>query len=402
MDKLRVLFVDDDANVYRSLKRVIASRRAPLDILTASTAAGVMRIFEEEPCEVVVTDSKLPDMDGSGLLALVRDRWPGTLRILMTTETDNAVVSSLLGPAHQLLTKPATPEYLLGAIQSASGLRLLLMDERLREVTHRLEHLPVVPAIYNELTREVQKENYSNQSIARIISRDMSLTTALLKLLNTPFFGLSRSVDSMVQAVNILGVNLLRGLILSRGLFKPQDADMYPGFNTQRLWSHCLEMARCCRAVTQAEGAFGREAEDAFLAGLLHDVGKMVLAEGCPAEFSAILELSQSRNMPLFHAERTTLGITHAQIGGYLLGLWGFPESVVLPVAQHHGLFPGLAFTRLSAVLHTVDVTLHNRYVRVSGHSPHDLDADILKPVGEDGVHEKWASAALEQFDAAQ
>ena len=402
MDKLRVLFVDDDVNVYRSLKRVIAARRAPLDLLQAAAAGEAIGKFEEGHCNVVVTDSKLPDMDGTALLSLVRERWPDTLRILMTTESGESIVSSLLGSAHQLLTKPATPEYLLSAIQSATGLRFLLMDERLLEVTHRLEHLPVVPRVYSELTREVQKEHHSNQSIARIISQDMSLTTALLKLLNTPYFGLSRRVDNMVQAVNILGVNLIRGLILSHGIFKPQDADMYPGFNTQRLWSHCLEMARCCRAVAQAEGVRGREAEDVFLAGLLHDVGKIVLAEGCPGEYAAILGESQARNMPLVQVEKDALGITHAQVGGYLLGLWGFPESVVIPVAQHHGLIPGLAFTRLSAVLHVVDVMLHNRYVRESGRSPHEFAPDIVEAAGEEEVHGKWASAALAQFDAAQ
>jgi putative nucleotidyltransferase with HDIG domain len=376
------------------------ARNLPFDLFSATSSAQARQILSARICDVIVSDANLPDMEGSGLLAQVQERWPMSLRILMTEEGGMRVISSLLASAHQLLTKPATPECLLNTILAALRLRFLLMDSRLREIVHRLEHLPVVPAVYTALTRELQRENCSNQSVAEIVSRDMSLTTAILKVVNTPFFGLSRRVDEPLQAVNILGANLVRGLVLSEGVLRPQDPDMYPGFNTEQLWGHCLLTARCCRAVMRQECPTGPAVEDAFLAGLLHDVGKIVLAEGCPEDYVGILKESQARNVPLALVEAETLGVTHAQIGAYLLGLWGFSESVVIAIAQHHGPVPGSPLSLLSAVLHVVDVSLHDCYVRASGYAPHDLEEQLLDLVGGTDTLQQWKTLVESELEA--
>jgi putative nucleotidyltransferase with HDIG domain len=395
-----VLFVDADRRVHQSLRRIVVARNLPFDLFSATSSAQARQILSARICDVIVSDANLPDMEGSGLLAQVQERWPMSLRILMTEEGGMRVISSLLASAHQLLTKPATPECLLNTILAALRLRFLLMDSRLREIVHRLEHLPVVPAVYTALTRELQRENCSNQSVAEIVSRDMSLTTAILKVVNTPFFGLSRRVDEPLQAVNILGANLVRGLVLSEGVLRPQDPDMYPGFNTEQLWGHCLLTARCCRAVMRQECPTGPAVEDAFLAGLLHDVGKIVLAEGCPEDYVGILKESQARNVPLALVEAETLGVTHAQIGAYLLGLWGFSESVVIAIAQHHGPVPGSPLSLLSAVLHVVDVSLHDCYVRASGYAPHDLEEQLLDLVGGTDTLQQWKTLVESELEA--
>jgi len=400
MANITVLFVDDDRHVHQSLRRIIVARNLPIDLFAASTVAQALQTLSERTCDVIVTDASLPDMEGSDLLALVQVRWPLTLRILMTADGGTRIISRLLVAAHQLLTKPVTPECLLPTIQTASRLRFLLMDSRLREIVHRLEHLPVVPDVYTALTRELQSESCSNQSVARIVSRDMSLTTAILKVVNTPFFGLSRRVDEPLQAVNILGANLVRGLVLSEGVFKPQDPDMYPGFNMEQLWGHCLVAAKCCRAVMRGECPSGPAVEDAFLAGLLHDVGKIVMAEGCPEDYADIIKESQGRNMPLYEVETEILGVTHAQIGAYLLGLWGFSENVVIAIAQHHGQIPGPPLTLLSAVLHVVDVLLHERYVQASGHAPHLPAGAFLDIAGGAETFERWKEIVNSELDA--
>jgi len=389
MDELKVLFVDDDVHVHQSLRRIVIARKLPIELLLTTTAGQAQDILSSMACDVIVTDARLPDMGGKELLTRVRERWPMTMRILMTSEAEDGVVSSLLAAAHQLLNKPVGPLELLEAVQSASRMRFLLMNERLRTVVHRMEHLPVVPKVYMELTRALRDENTSNQTLAKILSQDMSLTTGILKLINTPYFGLSRRVSDMLQAVGILGVNLIRGLVIADRVFKTLDPDMYPGFDTEKLWTHCLDVARCCRAVVRSEGADGREVEDAFLCGLLHDVGKIVLAEGCPGEFVRILLSAQARNVPLADIEADELGVTHAQVGAYLLGLWGFPEPVVIAIAQHHGK-QGPALSHLSAVVHVVDVEMHNRYVQSSGYAPHSFSSSLLDAEGGEVTLAKW------------
>lgn len=399
MDKLKVLFVDDDRHVHTSLKRVVMARKLPIELLLTNSAERAVGILSSEACDVIVTDARLPDMEGKELLARVRERWPMTMRILMTSEAEDGVVSSLLAAAHQLLNKPVSPLQLLEAVQAASRLRFLLMNERLRQVVHRMEHLPVVPKAYMDLTRALVDENTSTQVLAGILSQDMSLTTGILKLINTPYFGLSRKVNDMLQAVSILGVNLIRGLVLTDRVFKTLDPDMYPGFDTEKLWAHCLDVARCCRAVARSEGCDGRAVEDAFLGGLLHDVGKIVLAEGCPGEFTRILLLAQARNVPLVELEEAELGVTHAEIGAYLLGLWGFSEPVVIAIAQHHGNTQGPDLTRLSAALHVVDVEMHNRYVRTSGYAPHALAPALMDAQGWEETLVKWKSVIMAELE---
>ena len=401
MDKvLSVLVVEDDRLVQQSLRRVVASRRPNWNLLFASSAEDGERILSGKPSDVVVAGSRREDAGGEAFLGRVRELWPGSLRILMTEEGRDDDVATLLVSAHQLLGMPMSPDQFLNAVESAGRLGFLLMNERLREVVRRMEHLPVVPSVYRELNTEMRKENSSNSVIASIISRDMSLTTAILKIVNSPFFGLSRRVDDLMRAVNLLGANLIRGLVLSEGVFRPQDPDMYPGFDTERLWAHCLDMARCCQAVARGDGLGGREVEDAFLGGLLHDVGKIVLAEGCPEDYLGILLQSQDRNVPLFDVERERLGITHAQVGGYLLGLWGFPESVAEAIALHHGP-SGSACSRLSAILHVVDATLHSRYVLKTGHGPHPIREDFLEAAGGEEVVHKWATTLAELDNAS-
>lgn len=390
MNRLVVLFVDDDARVQQSLRRIVVARRLPIELLLTTSAGQAERTLSSRSCDVIVTDARLPDMEGTRLLSMVQERWPMTMRILMTSEAEDSVVSSLLVAAHQLLNKPVGPLELLEAVQSASRLRFLLMDERLREVVHRMEHLPVVPRVYLELTKALRDENAANQTLARIISRDMSLTTGILKLVNTPYFGLTRRLEGMAQAVNFLGVNLIRGLVLADRVFKTLDPDMYPGFDTERLWGHCLDVARCSRAVMKARGGSGSDVEDAFLCGLLHDVGKIVLAEGCPGEYVRILLMSQARNAPLADIEADELCVTHAEIGAYLLGLWGFSESVVVAIAQHHGALRGPELSPLSAVVHVVDVEMHNRYVSKSGYAPHTFAPELVAVGGGAEEIRKW------------
>jgi HD-like signal output (HDOD) protein len=400
MNKLKIVFVDDDRLVLQSLQRVARSRKLNVELVQATSASQAESIIAVNHCDVVVTDIRLPDMGGTDFLARVQQRWPRILRILLTNDAEGSAITGRLLASHQTLAKPATPEFLLEAIQSASRLRFLLMNERLREVAHRMEYFPVVPRVYMELNKELRKENYSIQSLSRIISQDMGLTTAILKVVNTPYFGLSRHVDDPQQAVTILGGSIIRGLVLSEGVFKPQDQDMYPGFDTERLWSHCLETARCCRAVIRSEGMTGRMVEDAFLSGLLHDVGKIVLAEGCPEEYVGVIMQSQTRNVPLVDIETSILGVTHAQVGAYLLGLWGFSEPALVAIAQHHGLLRDCQPTLLSAVIHVVDVALHNRYIVSSGYAQHALDAELLAVGGGQDAFERWVALVDAEIDA--
>lgn len=390
MHDLQVLFVDEDAQLLKSLARLIASRRLGWSARFARSGKEALQILDAQACDVIVTDASLGDMRGSVLLDQIKQRHPMTLRILLTDQVDHKSISSLLRSAHQLLAKPCPLPQLVEAVECAVSLRSLYMNEAVLRVVHRLEHLPVVPRIYQELTQELRKEDCASNSLGAIITRDMGLTAGILKLVNSPFFGLSRRVESPRQAVSFIGVNILKGLVIYEKIFKALDPAKYPDFDVEKLWTHSQDAARCCKAVIRHEGGTAQELDSAFSAGLLHDIGKIVLAEGCPEDYFRTLRKSQSENLPLVEAEVAELGVAHAEVGAYLLGLWGFPDTLVRAIADHHNPSRGDRPALLSAVLHSVDVLMHDRYVRNSGYSSHILDHEYLSRNGWGIRLEKW------------
>ncbi len=400
MHDLTVLFVDGDAQLLKSLKRLIASRQPNWKARFAQDGKEALRTLHEQACDVIISDADLNAMSGSALLDQVTEHWPMTLRILLTDQMDQKSISSLLKSAHQLLSKPCPLNQLVDAVECAISLRTLYMNETVRGILHRMAQLPVVPRIYMELTQELRKDDCAPNALGAIIARDMGLTAGILKLVNSPFFGLSRRMDSPQQAVSFLGVDILKGLVIYEAVFKTLDPAHYPDFDVERLWMHSLDEARCCKAIAKAEGMRGQDLDSAFSAGLLHDIGKIVLAEGCPEEYVRVLRKSQSENRPLAESEIALLGITHAEVGAYLLGLWGFPEPVVVAIAHHHDPSRDEHPSILTAILHGADVLMHDRYVRQSGHSRHNLDQAYLDRNGWGDRPEQWRARVDLELDA--
>jgi putative nucleotidyltransferase with HDIG domain len=400
MRNLLVLFVDGDAQLLKSLARLIATKRLNWSARFAGSGKEALRVLDEQECDVIITDASLKDMSGSVLLNQVKEQHSLILRILLTEQVDHSLISSLLKSAHQLLAKPCPLDQLVEAIECAISLRSLYMNPAVRRIIYRMEHLPVVPRIYLELTQELRKKDCAPNSLGAIIARDMGLTAGVLKMVNSPFFGLSRRIESPQQAVSFIGVSILKGLVIYEQIFKALNPANYPDFDVERLWEHSLNAARCCKAVVKHEGGSGKELDSAFSAGLLHDIGKIVLAEGCSEEYVCALQKSRSENLPLVEAEVALLGVAHAEVGAYLLGLWGFPEPLVSAIADHHEPSRGDRPSLLTAVLHCVDVSMHDLYVQSSGYSSHFLDQGYLSRNGWENKLEKWKEIVDAELDS--
>lgn len=394
-----ILFVDENEQMRSSLARLVTARQPSWAARFAQSGNQALAILAEQPCGVVVTEAILPDMTGCALLEKVKNHWPLTMRILLTSRSEDSVVSSLLKCAHQLLSTPCPARELLDAVQASCHLRDLYMNEVVRTVLHKLDHLPVVPKIYADLRSELAKEDFSLQTLGKIVGQDMGLTSGLLKIVNSPYFSLSRRIESPHQAVTFLGANMLKGLVIYEQVFKTLDPAKYPTFDVERLWSHSLEAARCCRSLAKTEGLSGREVENAFLAGLLHDLGKIVLNEGAPEKYIHVLRKSQIENIPLVEAEMALLGTTHAQIGAYVLGLWGFELSVVQPIAAHHEPSAHGETTPLTAILHCTNVFLHDIYCNKNGHAALSMDVDFLTSHGLDERLTDWREIIAAEFE---
>jgi len=196
--------------------------------------------------------------------------------------------------------------------------------------------LPSLPSLFFELMEELKSPQARTEKIASIIGRDVAMTAKILQLVNSAFFGLPQRITDLKRAVAYLGFDTIHSLALSIRVFSQFDQEMFRPFSLETLWNHSLSTASTARAITRAEARGQKAADDAFAAGLLHDVGRLVLAANLPGLYRQAVAMMQDGEVHLWEAEYQVLKVTHAEVGAYLLGLWGLPDSIVESAAFHH------------------------------------------------------------------
>jgi HD-like signal output (HDOD) protein len=251
--------------------------------------------------------------------------------------------------AHQFLAKPCDVEMLRVAIERACHLKALLHDESIRRTVGALGELPTLPRTYHALTLALADSNTSVKKIAQIVEVDVGVSAKVLQLVNSAFFGVARSITNIQSAVNYLGVSTLKNLVLSVEVFRV-FAPKVPlaGFSLEKLQHH----ARLTAYLAARLPVSNHLIDIAMVAGMLHDVGKLILAWKLPGRFKELMAEVQQEHCPLYKVEEREFGFSHAEIGAYLLGLWGLPYAVVEAVALHHApnRVPHRTFDAASAV----------------------------------------------------
>ena len=223
--KPAILFVDDDMNVLRGLRRMLRAQREVWDTAYAESAAAALQEMERRPYDVVVTDMRMPEMDGAELLNIVRKRYPGSVRVILSGYAEEESVLRTVGPAHRYLTKPCDHEVLFETIDRALSLRSLLSNDTMREFVSSLRSLPSPPEIMVELLEELRSKSATTNSIAQILGRDVAMTAETMKLVNSAFFALPTRVTDLGQAVRLLGIDTIRALTLIAGIYSQFSGD---------------------------------------------------------------------------------------------------------------------------------------------------------------------------------
>lgn len=331
-----LLFVDDESRVLQGLQRQLRSMRNDWDMHFADSAAKALEFMATKPVDVIVSDMMMPQMDGAELLTEISKRHPNTVRIILSGHADREAVLRLVGPAHQYLSKPCDAEELRAAVARAFALRDLLTNETLKQLATRIKCLPTLPALYQQLTEELNKDDASMDRIGEIISRDIGMTTKILQLVNSAFFGLPQPISSAAEAVMYLGISTVRSLVLSVQVFSQFKNPPLPGFSLDALQNHCWMTAVLARRIAKEESRDMKLMDQCFLAGLVHDVGRIILAAGLPEQYARVWNVAGQQGVGLWEAEKTEFGATHADVGAYLLGLWGMPNVIVEAVAFQH------------------------------------------------------------------
>uniref|UniRef100_I2PYT6 Putative signal transduction protein n=1 Tax=Desulfovibrio sp. U5L TaxID=596152 RepID=I2PYT6_9BACT len=381
--KTRILFVDDEPNVLSALRRMFHDMRGEWEMAFASDGAAGLAMIAEQPFDVVVADMRMPGMDGAMFLREAQIRNPGAIRIVLSGHSDREMILQTVRPAHQFLPKPCQPAELKAAIARSLGLREVFLDERVKNVVAKLDRLPTVPRLYTALLDLLSCEDPSMREVASLIAQDVGMSAGILKLVNSAFFGLRTHVSSPAHAVNLLGLEVIKALVLGVGLFDRFRKEDFRDFDLEKLWAHSFGTGRLARLIAVGEGAPGAIQEHCYIAGLLHDVGKLVMATNFPDAYREVIAACQEGRGTVLDMERQVFGASHAEVGAYLLGLWGVDDPVVRAVYLHHepGRDRRAGFSPLLAV-HVANRFEHELVVISRGYALNPLDELYLAASG--------------------
>ncbi|MBW2059479.1 MAG: HDOD domain-containing protein [Deltaproteobacteria bacterium] len=401
--KRRILFVDDEPRVLQGLQRMLRSMRHEWQMAFAGGGKEALEVLSREPFDVVVSDMRMPAMDGAELLAEVRRRHPEIVRIVLSGHSEKELILKSVLPAHQYLSKPCDPEVLKSAVGRASALRDLLRGDRLKQVVSQMDSLPSLPSLYAEIVEALHSPDTSIQEVGEIISKDVGMTAKILQLVNSAFFGLCQHVSSPVQAATLLGLETMKALVLSVQIFSEFDRSALSGPSLESLREHSIMTGVIAKAIAREEQPGEAAVDDAFMAGMLHDTGKLVLAAKFPQEYRQTTARAQEKGIPIHRAELEIFGTTHSEVGAYLMGLWGLPDSIVEALAFHHEPHrcPEVGFSPLTAV-HTGNVLDHERSLAGTGEPLSRIDSDYLKDGGMIERLPVWRTAGLEAAEKGE
>jgi putative nucleotidyltransferase with HDIG domain len=336
MAKQQILFVDDEPMVLQGLQRLLRAFRNEWDMAFVASGQEALAKLAEHPFDIIVSDMRMPGMNGAELLKEVMRRYPAMVRIVLSGHADRDLVTQCVGVAHQYISKPCEPDQLKAMIRNACLLSSHLVDEGVRKVIGGIDRLPSVPELYLQLKAALKDEDVDVRTLGAIIKRDIGMTAKILKLVNSSFFGLRRVISEAEEAVTYLGIDTIKTLVLSDSIFEQSKPFETQFFNLSDLWHHSMTVAAGAKAIAQAEGLGQAAQEEAFVGGILHDVGVLILASNFSDTYDKAAELVIREKLIIPTAEQELFGVTHAEVGAYLLGLWGLPAPILNIVGLHH------------------------------------------------------------------
>jgi putative nucleotidyltransferase with HDIG domain len=376
MTQKRILVADADPQMASQMAEALGSQWL---VKAALAGPAAVTALDEGTFDVVVASITLPELDGPQLLNRVRQKFPDTVRILLAEESDRErVIKDGLG-TQQILSKPCKAEVIRATLEKAVSRESWIPDDAVRELVSKMRSLPTIPSIYLEVRNELKAPHGSPESVGKIIGKDMAMTTKLLQVCNSSYFGLSRKITDPGEAVGLLGFDAVNSIVVAVKMLGYYDRIKPVYYSVDKLWKHSLAVAQHARKIAMRQGGDRVLAETAYTAGLMHDLGKIVLACNFSHENEGVQNTAKQQSRSLWSVEKEVFGAGHADIGAYLLGLWGLPPEVCEAAAWHHQPLrsPSEEFTVLTAV-HAANALEHEINVPDEGYAVSKPDTIYL------------------------
>jgi HD-like signal output (HDOD) protein len=351
----RVLLVDAAPAALAQLQQALRRLRPQWDTAAAASSAAALSTLAQARFDAIVSDIGTPAMDGPQLLAQVRDRHPNVVRLCLSDTVDDDAFLRAVPVTHQILGKPCNAENLCEVLERICSLRDILQHPTIHQLIDKLKALPATSQTFQALSEAIAQPNAHAADIARIVSNDTALSVRILQLANSAFYRRGAPATSIQAAISYAGLEMIKSLALSACVFSALDASPAAIKRLQDLQGRSLRRAHFARMLLRES----RHADEAFAAALLLDIGQVVLALNAPEKFEQMIELARSTGRACHEVEAEVFGVSHPEVGAYLLGLWGLPLDLIEAVAYHHT--PSRvqhAHTSVLAAVHVADAVV--------------------------------------------
>lgn len=389
-DTKRLLFVDDEEPVLQGLKRALHPMRNEWSMHFSNSGKDALEIVRNHPVDMVVTDLRMPGMDGVELLTEIQAYNPGIIRYVLSGYADRFMVLRCAGPAHRFLAKPCETEMLIKAIRRAFSIRQLIHSHPVQRLLDEGTELPRLPVLYGELMRTLQSSESSLADISTILSRDAESADRLLRLVNSAFLGY---IDNINQAVTYMGAEAISAIVLIAGVFEQFLEEEQQEFDIRGIYDHCISVGATAGRWVGQLLKDRKRSEEATMAGMTHDIGKLILVRNYPEQWSKAMSWAEENKVLPHAGEREVFDVTHAEVGAALLSRWGVADNIVEAVAYHH--LPSKSLTRDKNALFAVHVT------NALSHKWHDRDVLWKRRFDEEYFRQVNPEGSLQEYEAA-
>lgn len=332
----KILFVDDERNVLDGLRRLFHNMSGEWEMHFAMSAGEALEMFKTNSFDAIVSDMRMPEMDGAQLLSEIMRRSPFTARFVLSGQSEKEAILRSVGPAHQFFSKPCNVQFIKDTIRNSLDLRDILHNQEITGIISQIKSLPSIPQVYVSIVEELQKPDPSMHKVSELIQADLGLGTKILQMVNSSFFGLPNHISSIQQAVSFLGMDIIKAMVFSVKVFSQFQSSIISPALLDALMKHSLIVGRYTKNIIEAEQGNKYDIENAFISGCFHDVGKLVFCAYMPKKYRQVPAYIAEHHCGEDEAERAVIGATHGEVGAYMLGLWGLKDVVVEAILFHH------------------------------------------------------------------
>ena len=381
-DMNKIAFIDDDQRVLDGLRRSMRKKRGELDCYYYDSGQALVAALDEHSFDIVISDMRMPQMNGVEVLLEVKRRHPDSVRIILSGYSEDQLIIESLQAAHQFIAKPADADTIQTCIERTLAVRKILDNRQLRDQISSIESLPALPEVYNKLMREMSSENCSIDTVGEIVEQDIALSANVLKLVNSAFFSLVRHIESTHQAVAYLGIETIKNLAVASSVFAVAKVPQQEQARIAQLSHSGLQVSRLTTLLCKTLGGLDKRFKDhAQMASMLLGAGELI-------------------GLLMARADTAREGdqLAEEELGSFLLGIWGLPFPLVEAVRWHKqpSEVVGDSLTPLTLVHAAWAMTeLLKESDEIDLASP-IIDADYLRSVVGEDTLQQWKAVAEE------